>query len=82
MPLPRKIILFGSKLVTLFFNKIWVSDPHNGYRVITLSALKKINITSDGMTYASEILDETKRLNLKFKEIPVNIKYSEYSLSK
>lgn len=82
IPLMRKIILFGSKIITLFFNKIWVSDPHNGYRLIKLEALKQINIESDGMTYASELLDEVNRLNLKFAQIPVKIIYTQYSLKK
>jgi len=82
IPLMRKIILFGSKIITLFFNKIWVSDPHNGYRMIRLESLNKINIESDGMTYASEFLDEIHKLNLKFTQIPVNIIYTQYSLEK
>ena len=82
IPFSRKIILFWSRLVTYFINWLWVTDPHNGYRVIKLDSLKKININSDWMSYASEILDEIKRLKLNFKEIPVNIKYTEYSVSK
>ena len=44
MPAMRKIILLGSKIITKIFNWIVVSDPHNGYRVIWIKALKKINI--------------------------------------
>ncbi|EKD66182.1 MAG: Glycosyltransferases involved in cell wall biogenesis [uncultured bacterium (gcode 4)] len=82
IPFLRKIVLFGSKIITLFINWIWVSDPHNGYRVISLDFIKKINITSDNMTYASELIEEINRLKAKYKEVPVNIKYSQYSLSK
>ncbi|MDD2487250.1 MAG: DUF2304 family protein [Candidatus Gracilibacteria bacterium] len=82
IPLSRKIILSGSRVITYFFNSLWVTDPHNGYRVLSIDAVKNIKIDSDGMTYASELLDEVKRLNLKYKEIPVNIKYTEYSLKK
>jgi len=82
MPFFRKIILFWSKIITLIFNWIWVSDPHNGYRVLPLDFIKKINLTSDWMTYASELLEETKRLWYKIVEVPVNIIYTDYSLSK
>ncbi len=64
------------------FNKIWVTDPHNWYRVITTKCLDKLKVESDWMTYASELLEEIKKNWLKFEEVPVNIRYTEYSLSK
>ncbi|MCK9272038.1 DUF2304 family protein [Candidatus Gracilibacteria bacterium] len=82
IPALRKIILSGSKIITYFLNGMWVSDPHNGYRVISLDFIKKINITSDNMAYASEFIEEISRLKAKYIEVPVNIKYSEYSLGK
>jgi hypothetical protein len=47
MPFSRKIILKISKIVTRAFYASKVSDPHSGYRVIKLDALKKIKIESD-----------------------------------
>jgi hypothetical protein len=34
------------------------------------------------MAYASELIDELKRNKIKIKEVPVDIKYTEYSLKK
>jgi hypothetical protein len=34
------------------------------------------------MAYASEFIEEISRLKAKYIEVPVNIKYSEYSLGK
>lgn len=82
MPIMRRIILWWSKVVTLFFNRLNVSDPHNGYRVLHKSILHDIHITSDGMMYASELLDSIRVHTIPFIEVPVNIKYTEYSLSK
>lgn len=82
MPVGRKIVLWGSKLVTLIFNRLRVSDPHNGYRALHVSTLSKITLSSDGMTYASELLDCIRRNKIAYKEVPVHIKYTEYSLSK
>lgn len=82
IPLFRRIVLFGSKIVTYVFGGIWVSDPHNWYRLISVNTIKNLKIYSDWMTYSSEIIDEIKRLKLKFNEVPVNIVYTEYSLSK
>jgi len=42
----------------------------------------KFNITSDWFSYQNEIIDTIKKHKLKFKEIPVHIKYTAYSLSK
>jgi hypothetical protein len=36
----------------------------------------------DTMAYASEIVEEVRKNKIKFSEIPVNIKYTEYSLKK
>lgn len=79
---PRKCILAWSRIVTFIFNKMWVTDPHNWYRVMKINNLKNIKIYSNGMLYASELLDEIKRLDLKYKEVPVRIVYTDYSVAK
>lgn len=78
----RRIILRISRVITFVFYGANVSDPHNGYRVISLDALKKINITADGMHYANELNESIKKLKLSFEEVPVHIRYTEYSLNK
>lgn len=82
MPAGRKIVLRGSKIVTLIFNRLNVSDPHNGYRALHTSILEPIHLSSDGMTYASELLDCIRRNRVKYMEVPVRIKYTDYSLGK
>jgi hypothetical protein len=34
------------------------------------------------MAYASELIEEIKRNKIKFEEVPVNILYTKYSISK
>ena len=82
MPKSRNVILFLSKLVTRLFYNAKISDPHNWYRVINIDAFKKINITADGMHYANEVNEQIKKLKIKYKEIPVHIRYTDYSLWK
>lgn len=82
MPLLRGIILRWGRVLTRIFNGIRISDPHNGYRVRTSSAISQIRITSDGMLYANEVNDEIKKHQLRFCEVPVYIRYTEYSLWK
>lgn len=82
IPTLRKIILFWSRIITRFFNWISVSDPHNWYRVLSVKSVNRINVESDWMTYASELLEEIHNYKLPLMEVPVNIKYTEYSLAK
>ncbi|MEI8008275.1 MAG: hypothetical protein WCI00_02270 [bacterium] len=69
-------------MVTRIFYGTNVTDPHIGYRVISLPALRKFIITADGMHYANEVNEQIKRHHMKYREIPVHIKYTEYSLQK
>jgi hypothetical protein len=82
IPLKRKIVLRGAKLLTRIMNGMYLTDPHNGYKCFRLQALQQINITTDTTAYANELIDEYQRLGLKVVELPVHIKYSDYSLWK
>lgn len=80
--LSRKIILKLWILFTFFISNIKLTDSHNGYRVLRLETLKDISITLDGMGHASEIVDIISTKHLRFKEIPVDILYTDYSVAK
>ena len=76
---------FALKLATIFSKWITglkITDTHNGFRVITKSAAAQIKITHIGMAHASEILSQISKLDLKYCEAPVTIRYSEYSNKK
>ena len=81
-PLKRKIVLKLGILFTFFVSKIHLTDTHNWYRVIRKNILNDIIITQDGMTHASEIIDLISSKKIKYKEMPVNIIYTDYSLAK
>jgi glycosyltransferase involved in cell wall biosynthesis len=82
MPLGRKILLKGSVLVQWFFYGVKLSDAHNGYRVMSRKAAQMIQIDSDRMEHASEIVEEIVKKKIKYKEVPVIIRYTGYSLRK
>ena len=82
VPICRKIILFFWKLFTYFLSNIYLTDSHNWYRVFRTSILNKIDISMDWMEYASELIESIYKNKLSFKEVPVDIKYTEYSLAK
>ena len=82
IPLKKRIILKLGIIFTYILSQIWLTDVHNGLRVMTAETAKKLNIQHDRMEHASEILDKIKVLNLKYTEVPVTIHYTEYSMSK
>lgn len=82
IPANKKIILRLAILVTRLYTGLKITDTHNGFRAISSQAAKKIEIRQDGMAHASEILEQIKKYNLKFKEVPVTMRYTEYSIKK
>ncbi len=82
VPLKKKIVLKIGIIFTYLLSQIWLTDVHNGLRVMTAETAKKLNLQHDRMEHASEILDKIKVLNLKYTEVPVTIHYTEYSQAK
>jgi glycosyltransferase involved in cell wall biosynthesis len=82
IPPIRRLVLKTAVVFTRLISGIKITDTHNGFRALSKNAAQKIKITQNGMAHASEILDEIIKNNLKYKEVPVQIKYTEYSISK
>ena len=82
IPLSRKLMLKAGVLFTRIFSRVKVSDSHNGLRAFSSRAAASIQVTMDRMAHASEILDQIRIAGWNFREIPVDIYYSEYSLAK
>ena len=61
---------------------MWVSDSQSGFRGFNKKALQKINLVTNSMEVSSELYGEIKKNKLKFTEVPISVKYTEYSLSK
>jgi polyprenyl-phospho-N-acetylgalactosaminyl synthase len=80
--LRRKLVLKLAVLLTWITTGIRLTDAHNGLRVMTANAARKIRITQNGMAHASEIIELIKRHDLRFVEAPVTILYTDYSLKK
>jgi glycosyltransferase involved in cell wall biosynthesis len=65
---------FGTPLTTWMLNKIYhtnFSDIHCGMRGLTKNALQRIQLTSTGWEYASEMVLKAARVGLKIDEVPV-----------
>lgn len=82
VPFLRKIILKLGALFTRIMSGLKITDSHNGFRALNRKSAEKIVLRQDRMAHASELLQLVARHNLRFREIPVTITYSEYSKAK
>lgn len=82
MPLTRRIMLRLAVLFTRIVSRVPLTDAHNGLRAFSRRAAKRIRISMDRMAHASEIIDSIRRSGLPFREVPVQIRYTAYSLAK
>ncbi len=60
-----------SFILRLFFGAK-IKDSHSGMRAIKKDSLKKINLQTAGMEFASEMIVKSVKNKLKIKEVPVN----------
>ncbi len=82
VPLMRRFLLKGSILVLWLFYGVRMTDAHNGYRAMSRYAAGKIQVTADRMAHASEFIEEVHRKQLRYKEVPVIIRYTEETLKR
>jgi len=82
LPFTRKVMLKGSVLLCRIFYGLKLTDSHNGLRGFRAQAATKIKITENRMLHASEILQRISEQKLSYKEVPVHIRYTKYSLQK
>jgi polyprenyl-phospho-N-acetylgalactosaminyl synthase len=82
LPRLRRLVLKAAVLFTQATSGLRLTDAHNGLRAMTGEAARKLEISQDRMAHASEIINQIARLKLSYREVPVTIRYSEYSLGK
>lgn len=64
----------GNPLLTKFLNVFYdagVSDAHSGFRVFSKEALETLNLDSDGMEFASEMIMDASVKDLRIEEVPI-----------
>jgi hypothetical protein len=65
---------FGTPVTTWIFNRIYgtrFSDIHCGMRGLHIDALRRIDLTSQGWEYASEMILKATKLDLRTAEVPI-----------
>lgn len=78
----KRIVLKTAAFVTRLTTGLRLTDAHNGLRCLRRDALSGIRIRQDGMAHASEIVSQLAATGLPWAEMPVHIRYTDYSRSK
>lgn len=78
----KRLLLKSAVVFTRMTSRLRVTDTHNGLRAFTRDAATRIRITQPGMAHASEILHEIHRHRLRYVEVPITIRYTDYSKAK
>lgn len=74
----KQVVLPIAKIINMLFTRAYLSDAHNGFRILSKKALQEISIEQDRMAHATEIPAQVKKKNLAFVEFPVQVSYHEY----
>ena len=82
IPRGRRLMLRLARFVNGVFTGLWLTDAHNGFRALNRKALAVIDLHENRMAHATEILSQIRKHGLAFREIPVTIRYSDYSRAK
>jgi glycosyltransferase involved in cell wall biosynthesis len=82
MPYRRRMANWIANVVTYLLFGVWTTDSQSGLRAFSGRAATRMRIMTTGMEVSSEIIAETVRNRLQWKEVPVKALYTDYSLSK
>lgn len=82
MPRARRHMLRAAVAFTRVTSGMRLSDTHNGLRAFSRRAAEHFDIQLDRMAHASELIDQVRSSGLPYREIPVHIRYTDYSLAK
>jgi glycosyltransferase involved in cell wall biosynthesis len=82
MPYRRRMANWIANVVTYLLFGAWTTDSQSGLRAFSSRAAARMHIITTGMEVSSEIIAETVKNRLQWKEVPVKAIYTDYSLSK
>ncbi len=81
-PARRAFTLKLARWVNFLFTGLMLTDAHNGLRLFTAEAARRIKLRENRMAHATELLALIKKHRLRYKELPVTIRYTDYSMAK
>jgi hypothetical protein len=82
MPRGRKLVVRCVAWLARVTNGLVLTDTHNGLRAMNRTTVDAIRLTDNRMSHASQLLRQVSKSGLRYKEAPVEVLYSDYSLGK
>ena len=82
VPWIKRMVLKTVVLLSPRTRKLGLTDAHNGLRAFNKRVADEMNIRMNGMSHASEIVSMIDKQGWRVDEEPVDILYTEYSMSK
>jgi len=82
MPFHKKIHNWIANIITWYLFGLWVTDSQSGFRAYSKKAANLINTKADRYDYDSGVIREIYIYKLRHKEVPIKVRYTEYSKSK
>ena len=82
VPWIKRLVLQTVVLLSRKTRKLGLTDAHNGLRAFNRRVADELNIRMNGMSHASEIVSQIVDNQWRVSEEPVDILYTEYSMSK
>lgn len=82
VPLIKRIVLRTVVMLSPRTRRLGLTDAHNGLRVFNRRVAESLNLRMNGMSHASEFVELMDSHGWRVAEEPVDILYTEYSMSK
>lgn len=82
MPWYKIIHNYIGNAITWYLFGLWVTDSQSGFRAYSRMAADKINTRADRYEYDSEVIREIYIYKLKYEEVPIKVRYTDYSMGK
>ena len=82
IPFLKKLGNIFGNMITWLVHGLWVQDSQSGMRAYSKKAVVRIETLADRYEYDSEIMREIVRNKLSYIEMPIHVRYTEYSQKK
>ncbi|WP_241731023.1 MULTISPECIES: glycosyltransferase family 2 protein [unclassified Dietzia] len=82
VPLIKRVVLKTVVMLSPRTRRLGLTDAHNGLRVFNRRVADDLNLRMNGMSHASEFVELMDSRGWRVAEQPVDILYTEYSMSK
>ena len=82
IPLMKKIWNRMANYMTYILFGVWVTDSQSGFRAYRKTAFMIFDTKSDRYEFDTEVIRDIRHHSLRYKEIPIHVRYTPYSQTK